>query len=60
MEGGQGRRWGDAKVQTLRGVKRVLGAELVDQLHAGRYRRTELSPLLFHNDHVSHEHVANS
>jgi len=38
--------WGDVKEQTLRGVKRVLeGAmecELVEQLRAGRYRRTEL------------------
>ena len=37
--------WGDIKQQTLRGVKRLLeGAmegELVEQLHAGRYRRTE-------------------
>ena len=37
--------WGDMKQQTLRGVKRLLeGAmegELMEQLHAGRYRRTE-------------------
>ena len=35
--------WGDMKQQTLRGVKRLLeGAmegELMEQLHAGRYRR---------------------